>query len=355
MGLFSRGGSSYTAARRNESSSQSAKDVPGKLLRIDPYKDNEGMIGTARVLRSIHDVKMAGLLRRTNSSDHHTFEIWFDEGELNFFVHVATPDAAETITSRIESSYGNSDVYPVKTAGFPSVTMDDYVAGATLGLEQHHFYPIRQFREGRGFERDPYAEVTNEMLSTEDSSVVVQVVFRPEPTGWADDDGGALFGRGSSVDDVAEGLKQGQVTGWLNPHVRDPSKKDREAAKIIEQQRGKLAYNVTLRVMAISPDQGEAEARCKGVADMFARHYNATTEQGFTPSPVSPRQVGEFVTDCQRRTWTDQSMILTVDELAGVAHIPNDEVETPNIGWKTTQTSPNVSPNVAQHDAETDS
>lgn len=37
------------------------------------------------------------------------------------------------------------------------------------------------------------------------------------------------------------------------------------------------------------------------------------------------------------REWIDRRMIMTVDELAGVAHIPNAEIETPKIDWRYTQ------------------
>lgn len=346
MGLFRNRGSRYSARQIDEPSSQSADDVPGRLLQIVPYTENEALLAMSRVLRSIHDVRMEGLLRRRNVSEHHSFELWFSEGKLQFFMHAADAAAAETLTSRVESSYPEADVFPVTGVGFPSIQTGDYVAGAAIQLDKHHYYPVRQFRLGEGFDRDPYAEITSEMLTTTDSHVVVQVVFRPEPTDWTD--GGGLLRSGSSVDDVADALKNGQVTGWRDPHIREPSQKDKQAAKIIEQQRGKPAYNVTLRVVAMSPDEGEATARCKGVAEMFERHYNATTEQGFDASPVPAAQVDELLRDCRRRTWDDRSVILTIDELVGIAHLPREEeVTTPNITWKTAKSGTHMTPESA--------
>lgn len=344
MGLFrNRGRAQYEATRIGEQLTQSVDEVPGKLLRIVPYKENEGITGAARLLQAIHDVQMEGWLRRRNISDHHAWELWFDDGKIKFFLHAATADAAEKYITRVESSYSDSDIFTVDQGrAFPSVSQDDYVAAATLSLEQHHFFPIRHFR-AEGFEHDPYSEVTSEMLSTEESRVVVQIIFRPEPTDWANNDGGGLLRRGVSVDDVAESIKQGQVTGWRNPRVRDPTKKDKDAAKIIEQQRGKYAFNVNLRVIAISPDEAEAEARCEGVTGMFTRYYNSQTEQGFEAAPVSSARLPEMIGDCHNRAWDNQDMILTIDELAGVAHIPNEEIETPNIDWKTTRSGTSVS------------
>lgn len=36
-------------------------------------------------------------------------------------------------------------------------------------------------------------------------------------------------------------------------------------------------------------------------------------------------------------------MVLSIDELAGIAHIPNREIEVPNIPWKTSKTGSDIS------------
>ncbi|ELY68285.1 hypothetical protein C488_21197 [Natrinema pellirubrum DSM 15624] len=43
-------------------------------------------------------------------------------------------------------------------------------------------------------------------------------------------------------------------------------------------------------------------------------------------------------------------MIMTVDELAGVAHIPNNEIETPNIDWRYTQRGDRVPADTDQYE-----
>lgn len=343
MGLLrNRGPQRYETTRIGEQLTQSVDAVPGTLLRIVPYKENEGITGAARLLQAIHDVQTEGWLRTKNVSDHHAWELWFDDGKIKFFLHAATPAAAEKYITRVESSYSDSQIFTVDQGrAFPPISPEDHVAAATLTLERHHFYPIRHFR-AEGFEHDPYSEVTSEMLSTEDSHVVVQLVFRPEPTDWATNDGGGFLRRGVSVDDVAESIKQGQVVGWHDSRVRDPTQKDKDAARTIEQQRGKYAFNVNLRVIAISPDEAEAEARCEGVSGMFTRYYNSQTEQGFEAAPVSAARLSDVIDDFHSRAWDNQDMILTIDELAGAAHIPNVEIETPQIDWKTTRSGTSV-------------
>jgi hypothetical protein len=347
MGLF-RSATGYEATQVDERVTQPADAVPGQLLQIVPFKDNEGITGGARLLRDIHNVTWGGLGNRNNVSDQHAFELWFTEGSVSFYLHAGTEMAAETYITRVENSYSNSDVATITEGrGFPPIDPGDSVVGCEIGLEKHQYYPIRHV-QAEGFEHDPYSGIISEMLSTDDTRVVVQITMRPEPPTWAANDGGGLLRRGVSVDDIAEDLKEGTVIGGVNPRTRDPSTKDREAAKIVEQQRGQYAYNVNLRVLAISPDPAEARARCEGVAGMFERYYNSTTGQGFEAAPVAPARLREVVADCHQRTWRDEDMVLTIDELAGAAHIPNTEIEVPNIGWKNTQRGARVSPEAAQ-------
>ncbi|WP_137290936.1 hypothetical protein [Natronorubrum halophilum] len=317
---------------------QQQADTPGTLLRIRPYKENEGVVDGAGVLQSVHDVTTN--YRGKNTSDHHSFEVWFDEGKIKFHMHAATEAAADKFRRRVGNNYANSEVFPVEAGyAFPVIDPDEYVAGAWLEMEKIPYYPIRHHNSG-GFETDPYGEITSEMLSLDESTVVTQVVFRPAKRSWTDGD---RF-KHNSVDELAHALRQGTSVGWINPRTRPPSAKDKQAAKTIEQQRGQQAFHVNIRVLAASSKQEEAEARAHGVAGMFRKCYNAITEQGLDDNPVWHRREGKrakrlkkFVQRMSDREWIDRHMIMTVDELAGVAHIPNSEIETPKIDWRYTQ------------------
>ena len=125
-------------------------------------------------------------LRDKNISQHHSFELWFDEEKLKFYMHAADESAANKFRRRVANSYSNTQVFRVEGGdAFPQIHPDDYIAGAELDLNRHYYYPIRN-HQGDGFERDPYGEVTSEMLSTPETRVVVQVVFRPAKNDWTE-------------------------------------------------------------------------------------------------------------------------------------------------------------------------
>jgi len=60
---------------------QPPESAPGILLRIRPFKENQGVVDGAGLLQSVHDVTTN--FRGKNTSDHHSFEVWFDEGRSN--------------------------------------------------------------------------------------------------------------------------------------------------------------------------------------------------------------------------------------------------------------------------------
>jgi hypothetical protein len=334
---------------------QRPESAPGVLLRIRPFKENQGVIDGAGLLQSVHDVTTN--LRGKNTSDHHSFEVWFDEGKIKFYMHAATEAAADKFRRRVGNNYANSEVFPVEEGhAFPVIAPDEYVAGAWLEMEKIPYYPIRHYNS-QEFEADPYGEITSEMLSLDDSKVVTQVVFRPAKQSWTSGD---RF-KHNSVDDLAHALRQGTSVGWLNPRTRPASQKDKQAAKTIEQQRGQQAFHVNIRILAVSPDQEEAEARAHGVAGMFRKFYNGITEQGLNDTPVWHRtedkrasKLHDHVTRMADREWIDRQMIMTVNELAGVAHIPNDDIETPNIDWRHTQRGDRIPADAGQYDNPTD-
>ncbi len=354
LGSVFRSSSHYTATQLgiDEPLVQHPEDAPGVLLRIRPYKDSAGVENAAGLLQAVHDVTTN--YRGKNTSDHHSFEVWFNGGKITFYMHAVSEAAADKFRRRVGNNYADSEVFVVDEGHvFPPIEPDQYVAGAWLEMEKIPYYPIRHYNS-EGFAMDPYGEITSEMLSLDESTVVTQVVFRPAKQSWTDGD---RF-KHNSVDELAHALRQGSSVGWLNPQTRPPSEKDKRAAKTIEQQRGEQAFHVNIRVLAASSNQQEAEARAQGVAGMFRKYYNAITEQGLDDNPVWHRRerkrakrLREFAQRMRDREWIDRHMILTVDELASVAHIPNAEIETPNIDWRYTQRGDRVPADIGQYDS----
>jgi len=329
---------------------QPPESAPGILLRIRPFKENQGVVDGAGLLQSVHDVT-TNFRGRTRATTTPSRSGSTREGQI---LHARRDRGGrrQVPPPRRQQLRQQRSVPRRRWSCLPVIDPDEYVAGAWLEMEKLPYYPIRHHNSDE-WATDPYGEITSEMLSLDDSTVVTQVVFRPAKQSWTDGD---RF-KHNSVDDLAHALRQGTSVGWLDPQTRPASQKDKQAAKTIEQQRGQQAFHVNIRVLAASTDKNEAEARARGVAGMFRKYYNAMTEQGLDDTPVWHRkeskrasQLRQHVARMADREWTDRRMIMTVDELAGVAHIPNNEIETPNIDWRYTQRGDRVPADTDQYD-----
>lgn len=323
----------------------------GVLLRIRPFETDQGIVDGAGFLRSLHDVSTT--LRGKNASSTTSFEVWFDRGRLGFYLHAATADAAAKLRRRIGSHYTDAEVVEVTDdPAFPVVDPGDFAAGARIESQRVTYYPIRQHHV-EGFEEDPYGDLTGELLAGDDTSVVTQIVFRPAKDSWTS---GSRCRR-DGVDELAYSLRQGTSVGWLNPRRRPPTESDKRAAELIERQRGRQAFHTNVRVLAVSPEPDEARARAAGVAGVFTKRYNSPTGQGFTDVPVHhrvdrfrARKLRMFLRRMAERRLLDRGMTLTVDELAGIAHVPGEGLETSAVDWRRSRRGGHVPPEAAEFD-----
>lgn len=357
MGLFSRGGGGYPTTTIADPIEQHAHELDGELIQIIPYADNEGIDAAARLWNGLHSPEIVGRLRTKNNSAPIAFELWFDAGLIDFHAH-APVSAIDRLETKLENCYPDSLFHTVErdALGFPEIDAGDHVAGATLTLKNHSFYPLQD--RDAGFSHDPYGDLLGEIAGG-DSRVFVQAICRPEPATWTTDDGdGGLLSSGRSVTDVAEGLQKGTVSGWRNPTIKDPSDQQKAIAKAIEAQAGKRGFNVTLRVLTIDAEAETASARCEAVCEEFEQLYERNqvldtggAAQSLTAIPVSTATIRPFIDAAKKRQWTDEDVILTIDELAPLAHLPNaDEIATPDVNWSQAQLGDGVPPGTPRFD-----
>jgi ribosomal protein L37AE/L43A len=316
-------------------------NVDRELLEVIPHMENDGIIDGREMLKVLHSARIEG---GVNVSDVHSFEVWFDRGEFRFLLSTPSERARDRFERRISNIYTDSEIDPIeKGEAFPTLDAGMHRSAVYLDERRHTFLPIRH-EAGDGFESvsDPYADVLGEMAALDNSIVVLQIIFKPAPKEWTSNGPD-----GQSVEDVAQSLREGDVESLANPSAwmpfheleeREPSKKDKEAAKIVENQRGQRGFHTNIRVMAASPQQEEALERTRGVAEMFAKYYNTGTEQGLQEHPINETSISDQFTAMIERDWVDREVVLSVDELAGLAHIPNKEIEVPGIQWRQSQT-----------------
>jgi hypothetical protein len=347
----------YETFRHRSRTEISVDALDGALLEIRPYEDNPGIEAAANLLQSLHGVRVRD---SQNVSSAHSFEIWYDprpddQAAFNYRLYADNPRARKRFLRKVEGSYPNTKANIVeKGHAFPPISDGHHVAASRLDLMRHTFVPIRHHNGSEGFPHgDPYGDVLREMLTIDDSIAVLQVVFKPAMGKWHEDGP-----EGRSVDELAGEMEKGESGSLSNPYtwwryladggeipVKEPSQKDKDAAAIVRQQRGKQAFRVCIRVLTASPDPKEARERAYGIGDQFSSFYNTPTEQGFEHHPLDPERLPDIYRKMVRRYYNSDTpaMILTTDELAGVAHVSNREAGLPDMPFREVATGEQVS------------
>jgi len=243
-------------------------------------------------------------------------------------MHAATEAAADKFRRRVGNNYANSEVFPRRRwSCLPRYRPpDEYVAGAWLEMEKLPYYPIRHHNSDE-WATDPYGEITSEMFSLTTARSSRKVVFRPAKQSWTDGD---RF-KHNSVDDLAHALRQGNIS-WM---ARSPNAASEPEGQAGRQNHRTAAWPASVPRQHPRPrslhGQERSRSACpwgrRDVQKVLQRH-DRTGPRRYTSvaSKESKRasQLRQHVARMADREWTDRRMIMTVDELAGVAHIPNN-------------------------------
>lgn len=341
------------------------------LTKIAPRPENEGIEAARDLIDTLYTVR-TGQFEYRNQSPVQSFEVWYDESKVKFLFTPANEVLRERFEKQVLDKHPGSKVEDYHTR-FPEVEEGDFIAGATMDLRKMFYYPIKTPVEGvETFESDPYGPLTSEMVvqeeqtsdgeqvASDDCRMLVQVVFKPAKRTWSQ-----TLPFGVDVEDRGMDLKDGRLKDSLGRQlggeveIQDASRKLKKAGEQIAKQRGQPGFYTRIRILAISPYREIAERHARGVAEVFETYYNAVTEQGLISHPLPETELQETVKKTAGRTlsvgWrekvaTAEKMILTPPELAGIAHIPNDDIGTPNVDWTYTEPSPGVPADAPQFD-----
>lgn len=347
-------------------------DGGGRLLRVDPYPENESVEAAESLFQELHDARMKWF-NLVNASETHGFEIWFNDGKLSFYFYVRSERAEKKFKKQIDAYYPNAKIVPIhgnprrsvsefenssassesdeedRTSRsqswwderFPPIYDGDYVAAAQLKKKHSHYYPLRSTKGIIQMKEDPYKAITSEVLSDDLDRTMIQVVFKPADPHWSDGKPGSnVIPMLSNSSDVAKHLQSEKLEDEITTSMRGPTQEERQLSEKVMEFSRRNAYHTNVRVVSFSPYENEAKQNVWSISTALERSYEETAGEGDTQTfemvPGAGNKINELVLQSARREWKDCGTILTVPELAGVAHIPNETIETPAVTWNQT-------------------
>lgn len=349
--------------------------VDRPALRVRPPRDHDGIERAIPLLTALHSVETTsrlGIFER-NESPAHAFEMRYLDSLVDFQFVPAGPDWTGTVERQLRDAYPEArlehdrpEVLALdRLAGLggddTGAVGEVYVAGARLDLRRYTLFPIKHINI-EGFQRDPFGSITSEMVGAArddraDAHVTVQVVFKPAPRTWTDGSDDGSDKAGHNLNEIAAHLKAPE----LEKHRRlifseyievGPGEQEKKAARIVRDQRGEHGWELTLRVFAASPDPEVAARRAEHAAEMFRNYYESATEQTFVPRPLGETEVRPELWDAVARADTDNGIVKSETETAGLVHLPDASINTDEVDWALATGGRSVPPGTPRFDFE---
>jgi hypothetical protein len=315
----------------------SAGDEERHVLRTRPYEDGPGEEYAEEVIGAFHQsIKPPSLIESLigdpQDPPEFTYEMWFDDGKIKFIWTVPDDYWYEELRRVITGEYPKIGIERMGK-DHPTFNDDDYIAGGYLDQTNYKYIPIKGLSNVGAFEEDkaPLRLITSEVAGQQDTSALVQVHFEPAPTNWRESDG--LLKPG--VDRVRTYYEQGNYKhSYINPKLEDPTEQDLRIARVIADHEGDPAYYVTIRFFVFAPTKEIAQNHASSIGNVYrATYHNKELNQRLEHHPLTGDDLVDELVDAANRDPGAEERPMTVPELAALAHVPNGDVDTPNIDW----------------------
>lgn len=328
--------------------------VQKKEETVKPEEWREEIAAMEQFLGSLSSLggTVAWWRRLLYAPPHVVFEIANPATSEEIFFYLSVPKKfRERIEKQLHSFFPNAVVE--KVSDYTIFSPGSFTACALLQLKHVYALPLRTYRQ---MEVDPLSEITTSLskLETVGEGAVVQVVLVPAGSSWRSlgrsyahkmQQGKQLKDvHGSLLHDVGRGVMK-EVGHAIAPgkadRVADESKKiiqltpeEQELVKAIESKSSKPGFYVNVRLVTSADTQERAEEILSHVENAFSQFENSGVNHFQIKNRSKGRALKQSVYDYIFRNFDqDNSVILGVEEIASLFHLPISTTETPKIKW----------------------
>lgn len=331
----------------------------GILIQVRPYPKNESIKGSQELLRIIYNTFDKAVFSMFNTSKVSTFEIWYNDGQVNIYYYLEKREDRQRFLKQLGAFFPGAEVKTV-AHHFPEVEEGEWISGSRFHLRNHYFEPIRHPGGSSGMQHDPYKNIINDLTAKADTRAVIQVAMRPTAGDWT-----STYTR--DVADYGEKIKSKEKVTTLEGLTMkekevSPPQHVRSAASDIISQKGKPGFYVNLRMISIGPSKEQAISQAKSIGRIYEQTHEEVTGQSLSPKPQIRGEIPALINDvCERRgknmnrpknpitilskklsrllRGSYKTMIMTMPEVAALAHIPDESINNNMINWNRTNIS----------------
>ena len=324
--------------RTSEPTAPQAPDGGVVLLLQVPRTNEKKELAAEQMFASLHGLltlPSSSKFRQAVTRERISFEIACIGKRIGFYVWV--PEYLKSfIEEQVYAQYPSVHITEV-----PDYTMTpDGQYRTTLTTELTfsgpEVLPVKTFQS---FEVDPLAAITATLAKfADDEEAWIQLVLRPAANNWH-----------KKSERYIHGIKHGGGAGmsalwtalWAPPDftakAAQPTEYDQVRAAAAETKSQKLAFEVAVRIVYRGnlPSQ-QARLQLQSIIASY-KQFNTTYLNGFTQGRVAD---DPFILGLYRaRDFNHGGLLLNIEEMATLFHLPHTNVETPFILWATAQTA----------------
>jgi len=296
------------------------------------------------ILRPLAETQTGGFVQ-----EHISFEIASVDNLIHFFVWVPK-HLQDFVEGQIYAQYSTVQIVATEQDYAMTDLSEKQVYGTDIKLTKDAVFPIKTFVS---FEVDPLAGITSVLAKLDPGEQLwLQFLVKPVDDAW--------HKRGMSYLDAIKAGKTPFASNGLPKIIAIPMAWGRDIAKVIlfppaekkaeakpemstgqttlnaaiETKIQKLGYAVQIRAAYIGDSEVTAKQRLQALIGGF-KQFNTINLNGFEGGSIKH---GEAVLQEYRaRYFEGGNMILNIEELASLYHLPHTSVETPNIAWTSTK------------------
>ncbi len=268
--------------------------------------------------------------------------------EIVFFV--AMPKKfRESIEKQIHSFFPNASLEP--SSDFNIFYPGSITRAAVLKLRRKNIFPIKTYENQ---EVDPLNALINAFgkLNTIEEGAAIQLVLRPAQGGWR-----------SAGRKVAREMQQGKrlsqvhsesflgkagkeagdifydtvVKSGKNEKAYSEAKtiqlspEEQELVKMIDQKSSKAGFEVNIRLVSSAKNQERSEEILSHMENAFSQYENSDLNCFQVAKRIDQQEIAfDFIF---RNFVPSQAMVLNVEEIASIFHLPISVTEGPKIKW----------------------
>ncbi|MBI4948430.1 type IV secretion system DNA-binding domain-containing protein [Candidatus Berkelbacteria bacterium] len=313
----------------------------------EPVKDFKDLISPMEQFLS----SLTTIIHTKNSYDwllsnpaHVSFEITSVNGVISFFI-ICPKKIQQIVERQLQSYFPNAEItfsVPPKlfTKENPSTR------GVILQQAKNYVLPIKTYRY---LETDPLSGITNALTKLQSGTGSIQLIIKPTNEYWRNKTITATNHVNNNKAHLIHASKFTKTVGIIGESLKNtkPEEKDKpqkpltpqqeEMIKALNEKGSKTGFETIIRIVTTAKDDQQAEANLDVLIAAFSQFYspqfNSLKYRKVFPDKIAKDYLLRIFSGAPK-------MILNVEEISSIFHLPTHILETPGLKWLTARALP---------------